>query len=155
MSDATFASTITDFDTDISHLKASIDDALTMGNAVAASTGYNSGVTSHVAAQNEEFKKKKMALQQEIDAKEALIQRSNRDFADVKERLPESLPKKTVNVLEDYTMAVLLMSYLFMVCAFLYFYVMISPEWTTALLRGSGYAVVGSLLFWMVMYYLC
>ena len=40
----------------------------------------------------DELKEKNNKLRQEIDRSEAIVERSNRDFSDVKDSLPETLP---------------------------------------------------------------
>ena len=147
---------INSFETDITSLKNQVTDALITGNAIYASSSHNTGISNDVSARNDELQKRKKELQRDIEKKEALINRSNRDFTDVKGTLPETLPKKTLNVMEDYTLAVLVISYLFMVSALLYFYAMMSPEpFVTTLMRGIGYALVVTLFVWMGLYYIC
>ena len=52
-----------------------------------------------------------------INKKEAIIERSNRDFTDIKDTLPETQPKKVLHFIEDYTLAFVTIAYLFMIVA--------------------------------------
>lgn len=113
------------------------------------------GTTSNSSLQTTQLKTRKKDLIRDLKKKETIINRSNRDFSDVKDATPENLPKKTLHVVEDYTMAILVMSYLFMVIAAVYLYTITSTEPMSAMLRGIGYAIVTSLFAWMGLYYIC
>jgi chaperonin cofactor prefoldin len=94
--DSTFNShigTSTHIKEDIDQLRANVLDSLHMGDAMFAKTGHLH-IAEEVQHRNKELKEKKEKLTQEIKKGEAIIQKSNRDFSDVKNSLPETSPKK-------------------------------------------------------------
>jgi len=150
---ATFASNTLNIKQDISALQANITDSLLMGDNMFGSMG-NGMVTKQVDMRNEDLKKKKEDLTRTIKKNEAIMERSNRDFTYVKEAIPETEPKKVLHVLEDYTLFVLILSYLFMSLAGIYLYVTISPNKVSALVQGVvGSAVLSAFLF-MVLFFM-
>ena len=112
-------------------------------------------VTADVLSRNRELSEKKMKIQNEIKEQEAIINRSNRDFTDVRDQLPETLPNQSLHFIEDYTIVILCSSYFFMILVALHIYVMYSTEqWTVALLRGLFYSFLLTLLSGMILYYI-
>jgi hypothetical protein len=80
----------------------------------------------------------------------------NRDFTDVRDQLPETIPDKKLHFIEDYTLVILGISYLFMILIALHTYVLKSEEaWTMSLLRGLMYSIPISLIVGMIIYYIC
>jgi cell division protein FtsL len=86
----------------------------------------------------------------EVDKNEAIIERSNRDFSDVKDTVPEPQPKRVLRFIEDYTLAILTMAYLFMIISVIYIYTAISENKLVAF----GKAFVGSAFLTMFLYML-
>lgn len=149
----TFASNTMNIDTDIKGLQASITDALLMGDQIVGQQG-NRHVIKQLKERNSELKMEKETLEKDIRKQEAVINRTNRDFSDVKDSLPPTLPKKTLHVMEDYTMAVLTIAYLFMVLAFIWWYSSTASDMTSGLIRALLMSGLGSMIFLLVMYYL-
>ena len=117
------------------------------------SFGY-ADITRQVTARNNELKSKKEALLTDIKKKEAIVERSNRDFTDIKDSLPEPQPNKILHVLEDYTLAVLVISYLFALLAGIYAYVFFAEAKGFALLKGILVGGIFSAFLFMVLFYL-
>jgi len=126
---------------DSQFLRASIGNSLHMGDSMFGEFGY-ADVTKQVNDRNAELKRKKEVLKKSIDKSEAIISRSGRDFTDVKDSLPETLPNKTLHVLEDYTVAVVFIAYLFMVLSFIFYY----TSQATVFITGLIQSVLGSIL---------
>ena len=144
-----------EYEDDISDLRSMITNDMTTLNGLYTTSTTSVNATNQASIQTDQLAKRKKELIKDVEMKEAIINRSNRDFSDVKGTLPEHLPKKTLHVIEDYTMAILAMSYLFMVIAAVYLYTITSTEPMSAMLRGIGYAIVTSLFAWMGLYYIC
>ena len=141
-------------DPDITRLQATITDLIAVGNSMYDPT--TGSITAGVVARNNELIEKKMKIQNEIKEQEAIINRSNRDFTDVRDQLPETLPNKSLHFIEDYTIVILCISYFFMIIVALHVYVMYSTEmWTIALLRGLFYSFLLTLISGMILYYIC
>jgi hypothetical protein len=148
----TFATNTMNIDTDIKGLQASITDAMMMGDQVVGQQGHRD-VIKQSKDRNAELKNNKEELEKDIRKKESIVNRSNRDFSDVKDSLPQTLPNKTLNMIEDYTMAVLSIAYLFMILSFIWWYASTSSDMTSGLLRGSLMSGLGTMIFLLVMYY--
>ena len=149
------ANDVVEYNDDISDLRSMITNDMTTLNGLYTTSTTSVTTTNQASIQTEQLSKRKKELIKDVEMKEGIINRSNRDFSDVKDTLPEHLPKKTLHVIEDYTMAILAMSYLFMVIAAVYLYTITSTEPMSAMLRGIGYAIVTSLFAWMGLYYIC
>lgn len=141
-------------DPDIARLKATITDLITIGNSMYdPATG---SMTTDAASRNKELMAKKNQLREEIKQQEALINRSNRDFTDVRDELPETMPKKSLHFIEDYTLVIMCIAYLFMIVVGLHTYVIQSAEnWLTALGMGLFYSFLLTLISGMLLYYMC
>jgi hypothetical protein len=148
-----FAGSTVALQKDIEMLQAAVGDSLIMGDSIFGKFGV-ADITHQVKARNEELKTKKENLRQDIDKKEAIIERSNRDFTDVKDSLPEKQPKRVLHFIEDYTVAFVIIAYLFMVLAGIYLYTINS----TLKIIGFIKALIGSIFlscfFFMVFMYL-
>jgi len=138
--------------TDVGSLDASITNSLETANQVITN---NPSMIQQVTIRNQELAAKKEKLKKERIEQAAIVDRVDRDFMDVKHATPEMLEKNKLNVLEDYTLAVLMMAYLFMALAALYVYVISAPEMTTALIKGILYLILASAMGWMALYYIC
>ena len=60
-------------------------------------------------------------LQQQAELK-ASIEQTNRDFVDLRDAMPEQIPDTNVNILDDYTMWVLVLSYSLFVVSVIFYY---------------------------------
>lgn len=140
-------------DPDIIRLQSTITNLLTIGDNM-----YNpvsGSVTSDVRMRNNELSEKKTKIENEIKEQEAIINRSNRDFTDVRNELPEKIPNKSLHFIEDYTLVILCISYFFMIVVALHIYVMYSTEpWTKSLSLGLFYSFLLTLISGMILYYI-
>ena len=140
-------------DPDIVRLQATITDLIAIGNSMYDPT--TGSVTAGVISRNKELSDKKTKIENEIKEQEAIINRSNRDFTDVRDELPETLPNKSLHFMEDYTIVILCISYFFMIIVALHIYVMHSTDqWTTSLLWGLFYSFLLTLISGMLLYYI-
>lgn len=142
-----FAGNILKLQQDISSLSGTTMDSLIMGDTMFGQFGYND-IAVQVKGRNVELKKKKELLLKNVEKGEATIERSNRDFSDVKDTVPEPQSKRVLHFIEDYTLAILCISYLFMIIAIIYVYT------ATADLKliGFGKSFVGSILLTMFLF---
>lgn len=138
---------------DMDTLRASVMDSLVMGDAMFGRTGHGD-MTSQALARNEELSLKKEQLSKDITKKEALVERSNRDFEDVKDTIAETQTKRVLHFIEDYTIVILLFSYLFMILSGIYVYVILSDKPLRGLLEGIVGSVVLSAFLFMILLYL-
>lgn len=140
-------------DPDISRLQATITNLLTIGDNMYSPV--SGSVTKDVRSRNNELSEKKTKIENEIKEQEAIINRSNRDFTDVRNELPEKIPNKSLHFIEDYTLVILCISYFFMIIVALHIYVMHSTEqWTSSLPWGLFYSFLLTLISGMLLYYI-
>jgi hypothetical protein len=137
---------------DIEHLRATTGDALMMGDSIFGKAGVGE-ITEQVKSRNHELKNKKEELKKNIDKKEAIIERSNRDFSDVKDTLPEKMPNSVLNFVEDYTLVFLIISYLFMIITVIYLYTLNSQMKIIGLLQSIIGSVFLSCFLFVMLYY--
>lgn len=137
---------------DIETLRALVADSLIMGDSVFGKAGIGE-ITKQVQERHQELTQKKESLKREIDKNETIIERSNRDFIDVKDRIPDPQPKRILNVLEDYTLALLVISYLFMIMASIYVYTLISPNKLAAFFKAVITSIFITIFLFMILYY--
>ena len=136
---------------DIRAIYNQIEDGLAMGDSMFGQYAHVD-VAREVAARTEELQKKKEELEEDIRQKEAMIQRTNQDFTDVKDNLPETLEEQRIQFIEDYTLLFLSLSYVFMVVSAIVYYVALSPTPWDTLGRSLGYSLVGTLLAGILLY---
>jgi hypothetical protein len=150
----TLATDTMNIDTDIQSLKASIQDALLMGDQIVGQNS-NTQVVRQAQLRNKELKETKDALEVDIRKKEGIINRTNRDFSDVKDSLPQTQSNQILHVVEDYTVAILVVSYLFAILGFITSSVIQAAEFWS----GLGQALLASTIFTMIstliLYYVC
>jgi hypothetical protein len=137
---------------DIDMLAASVGDSMMMGDSVFGKFGV-ADVTKQLKARVIELRNRKDELKTAIDKDEAVIERSDRDFSDVKDTLPETQPKRFLNFIEDYTFAILIMSYLFMIIAAIYVYTLISDNKLVAFGKSLLSSVFLTCFMFMMLYY--
>ena len=136
--DINFSNNVNKLHDDTIMLRAHVHDSLLMGNVVYSKHGDD--ITKQVKDRNEELKEKKEHIMNDIDKKEAIVE-----------------PKRYIHFMEDYTLAVLVISYLFMIISVIYLYVLksydISPkdsykQWVFPLIQ----ATIGSTFLTCFMY---
>jgi hypothetical protein len=142
-----FGERIINLQQEIKDAQSAIDNSLANGDLLFGTNPHNE-IIQQLIERNKDLKAKKQSLIQQIKEKEAIIDRSNRDFQDVKKTVPEPQPKKVLRFVEDYTMAVLVISYLFMIVSSIYLYVyqseykllgLVQSTFAAALLSGFLY----------------
>lgn len=102
--------------------EAVYQDLIVTGDTLFGSSSSDTQIAD-IRSRNSELKKLKDKLVAEIKSATSREEQANRDFLDTKEALPESLPKKVVRTLEDYSVAFFLLAYLFAGIALVYLYV--------------------------------
>ena len=150
----TLATDTMNIDADIQGLKASIQDALLMGDQIVG-TNSNTQVVRQAQLRNKELKETKTALEVDIRQKEAIVNRTNRDFADVKDSLPQTQSNQILHVVEDYTVAILVVAYLFAILGFITSYVIQAAEFWSGLGQALLTSTIFTMLSTLILYYVC
>jgi Icc-related predicted phosphoesterase len=143
---------VVNLDNDLTSLRGNIINSLMMGDSIFGEAGHVD-IKNEVKKRNNELKQERDQLRDNIDKKEVIIQKNNRDFSDVKDTLPEIQPNQKIRVIEDYTVAFLTISYLFMGIAFIYFYTATSTEKINAFFKALLIFIIISLIFLLILYY--
>ena len=138
---------------DIQTLTATAGDSLIMGDTMFGQYGYQD-VAVEVKERSSELKAKKEKLLKDVDSNEAVIERSNRDFSDVKDTITEPQPKKVLRFIEDYTLAFLSIAYLFMIIAVMYVYISTSEIKLVAFGKSFIGSILLTIFLFMLLYYL-
>jgi hypothetical protein len=150
---ANFAANTFKIQKDIETLTSSVQDTMIMGDTMFGQFGHQD-IAQEVTERNKELKIKKEQLLNDVDKSEAIIERSNRDFSDVKDTIPEPQSKKVLHFIEDYTLAFLIIAYLFMIIAVIYVFTS-TAEFK---LIAFGKSVIGSgllsMFLFMILYYI-
>ena len=145
-----FGGNIMNITQDIKDLQANITDSLSKGDLLFGAQPHNQ-ITEQVTERNKELKSKKEKLSKDIVSKEAIIERSDQDFRDVKQTISEPEPKKILRFIEDYSVAFLLLSYIFMVLSGMYWYTLDATVQTTAWIQAIVGGGVLSAFFFMIL----
>jgi len=136
---------------DITTLRSQITNALILGDSIVNQSG-GTKISSYVQKQIDDLTSKKEEIYDDILEKERLVHASNRDFSDA---TPVNEPKTVLRMIEDYTVAILFLSYLFMLLMAMYWYVLQS----SSVMKGIAEAIIGGFFFsifsFMVLYYVC
>lgn len=144
-----FATSTFNLQKDIESLSGSVGDSLMMGDTMFGQFGHQD-MANHVKDRYEELKAKKEALLRDVEKNEATIERSNRDFTDVKDTIKEPQSTRVLRFIEDYTLAFLIIAYIFMIISVIYIYTASSE----LKLVGFGKIFIGSCLLTMFMFML-
>lgn len=136
---------------DIQTLRGQLEDGLAMGNSMFGQYAHTQ-IAEEVTDRLTQLKAQKEGLEKDIRQKEALIERSNRDFSDVKETLPETYEQKRIRFVEDYTVMFLLLSYVFMVLSAIVYMVALSPTPWPTLFKSLAYATGGTVIAGLLLY---
>ncbi len=134
---------------DVNHLSAVVQDTLLMGDAIYGKASH-ALIVEQVKERNTELKEKKDKLMTDIKKKEAVVERSDRDFIEVKDKLPEKFNMKRLNFVEDYTIAITMIGYLFMVIAIIYVYTISRQD--GHILRGLLMSTTGIVILSLFLY---
>jgi hypothetical protein len=151
----TLASNTLQLKDDINSLHANVTDSLSLGDTIFGQYGH-AEITGQLRKRNEDLSLQVKSLTKELDKNQAIIDRSNRDFVDVKRTLPEKQPKKLLHFIEDYTMALLSISYLFMMIIGIYYYSIVNETFNMSkCFQNIGYSGLISIIVGMILYYIC
>lgn len=132
---------------DIENIKMIIQDSLILGDTMFGTSGH-AQIVQQVKDRNTDLQIKKDTLTSNIKNSEAIIERTDRDFIDTRETLPDSLPSKRLNVIEDYTLAFISITYLFALIAMMYWYC-----YTQGLaIRSIGESIVGGSTITLILF---
>jgi len=134
---------------DVNHLSAVVQDSLLMGDAIYGNTSHKL-IVEQVKERNRELKEKKDALVKDIQRKEAVVEMSDRDFIEVKDTIPENFNMKRLNFVEDYTIAITMIGYLFMAIAIIYVYTMSKQQ--GHIVKGLLMSTTGMIILSMFLY---
>ncbi len=148
-----FAANTLKIQQDIITLTGITADSLVMGDTLFGQAGH-SDVRKQLKARNEDLKAKKGELMKKIDKDEAIIERSNRDFSDVKDTISEPQSTKVLRFVEDYTLAILSIAYLFMVIAIIYVYTATSELKLIAFGKSFVASIFLSMFLFMLLFFL-
>lgn len=135
-------------------LRSKITDILYIGDTMYYTQG-NGGIAKQVKESNIEINNKNKTLKDEIQKRNAAIERANRDFTDLKDTLPEKLSDNSIHFVEDYTLLFVFIAYVFMLIACIYLYTQITSDETyimiTKITVGTAFITA---FFMMLLYYL-
>jgi hypothetical protein len=137
----TFASDVGKQMNEIENLKSMYMNALTTADSIFGSASTTT-FAKEIDTRNRELKEKVAKLRTSIDRSKSAIERSERDFIDSKEQLPEQLPTQTVHVIDDYTLSVLSVAYLFFILSVMYWYTQQNGYSMRSILTALGSAFV-------------
>ena len=151
----TLSSNTLQLKSDIDALRGNVIDSLSLGDTIFGQYGHND-VSTQLKKRNDDLRLQVQSLTKELDKNQAIVERSNRDFVDVKRTLPEKQPKKLLHFIEDYTMALLAISYLFMIIIGIYYYSVIDGVFDMSkCFQAIGHSGLISIIVGVVLYYIC
>jgi hypothetical protein len=136
---------------DIENLKSVYTNALASADSIFGS-GSTTTFATEIDTRNKELKQKVAELTTKINRSKASIERADRDFVDSKEQQPETVPIRTAHVIDDYTLIIMFISYLFLALTILYWYVQQNDFSTKALLTGIAVGIVVSGILAMLLW---
>jgi hypothetical protein len=137
----------------MSDITTKINNELTRGDTY-LSVDTNSALVVEGKKRNKILHEQKTKLENEIAKKQKIIERIDRDFSDARDQVNHPQPTKKLLVLEDYTLALLCISYLFMVLTFIYYYTSISLTPMTGFMQSLIGSVFVTMCFVILMYYI-
>jgi hypothetical protein len=137
----------------MSDITTKINNELTRGDTY-LSVDTNSALVVEGKKRNKILHEQKTKLENEIAKKKKIIERIDRDFSDARDQVNHPQPTKKLLVLEDYTLALLCISYLFMVLTFIYYYTSISLTPMTGFMQSLIGSVFVTMCFVILMYYI-
>ena len=136
---------------EIENLKSVYTNALASADSIFGS-GSTTTFATEIDERNKDLKQKVEELTTKINRSKASIERADRDFVDSKEQQPETMPTRTAHVIDDYTLIILFISYLFLALTILYWYVQQNDFSTKALLTGIAVGIVVSGILAMLLW---
>lgn len=144
---ATFINNMTSIKSDFDNLNSMYTDLITSGDSLFG-TLPNQTALQQIKTRNEELTKRLSDLEGLVKKNDAIIERTDRDFIDAKDAMPETLVSKVAHVLDDYTLIALTVSYLFFALSAMYLYVNLNAYTgkSIGIALGAGF-FVSALLF--------
>jgi hypothetical protein len=136
---------------EVEDMSLSVQDSLVLGDSMYGTTGYKK-IVDEVRERNKSLVDKKEKLLKGLEKKEAIVERTERDFIDTRESMPEKLKPSRLNTIEDYTLAFLSIAYLFAVIALIYMYVSNSEVKGKAIGMGIIGAIIASMFLFTILY---
>jgi len=97
----------------------------------------NSTVLAEVSQRNKDLQATLETLQKDTGRLKASTERHERDFLDVKGALPERSATQRLNVLDDYTMLLLTVSFIMMALSIVFYYAQANDYTITSILIGT------------------
>jgi len=125
----------TDPNGDFATISAIYNDMITTGDSIFG-TMPDQSMLDQVKQRNDELHTKKTNITQTIETNDSKIERADRDFIDTKEALPQTFTEKTVHVLDDYTLVVLSIAYVFFLLTMMYLYMYIYQYTPSSIFQG-------------------
>lgn len=139
-------------DNDKASLRAKIHDLLLLGDKIALDKLYNTNKLTD--SHTNDLNKRVNLLQEKLNEKKAMIDKLNRDFSDVRDKMGETIPNSKINVVEDYTVMCAMISYAFMIIASIYYSVAFSENKMYALIKAIIIAIFVTIIALMLLYYI-
>jgi hypothetical protein len=127
------------------------DDLISTGDRLFGSAA-SSRQLDDIQKRNQELIDIKNKLNKENNSLKGVSEQKKRDFVDEKTQLPEPLPNKVLHTIEDYTIGVFLMTYIFMAIALIYYYSAINMFTLQSIGFGLFLSVVVSLILFVLLY---
>lgn len=146
----TFASDVGKQMNEIENLKSMYMNALTTADSIFGSASTTT-FAKEIDTRNRELKERVSTLRSSIDRSKSAIERSERDFVDSKEQLPEQLPTQTIHVIDDYTLSVLSVAYIFFILAIMYWYVQQNNYSIRSIMTALGSAIILTVILVMLL----
>jgi hypothetical protein len=126
---------------------AQFNDLITTGDKFYGSSAASTVITE-VAARNQDLNQKLQDIQNKNRELQSTAERHERDFLDVKGNNPEAPPTQRLNVLDDYTMMLLTISYLLMALSIVFYYAQVNNYTISSIALGSvGMAIISCILY--------
>lgn len=146
-----FGTTVNKLNSDIQNLSMIVMDSFSLGDSIEGKSGF-SAVIDEVKQRNTDLKNKKNKLTSEVEKDDATITRFNRDFSYYKDTQPEKQWPAKINFIEDYTTAILTLSYLFMLIAAIYAYSFVPMFVAKKLIMGTVGGIIMSVFLYIIVY---
>jgi hypothetical protein len=127
------------------------NDLLSTGDRLFGSAA-SSNQISDIQKRNQELSDLKNKLIKERSSLKGISEQKKRDFVDEKTQLPEPLPDKLLHTIEDYTIGVFLMAYVFMLIAVIYYYSALNMFTLQSIGFSIFISVVVSLILFVLLY---
>ena len=142
-----FFSKLDDVETFFQGQFAQFNDMIATGDKFNG-TSAASTVIAEVAARNTDLQTTLDSLQKDTKKLKGSAERHERDFLDVRGALPERLPTQRLNVLDDYTMLLLTVSYLVMALSIIFYIAQVNDYTMTSILGGTvGIALISCIAY--------